>query len=311
MKAQRLPTHDPCEDDHAYDTSMQSDEAFDALSTMSIDAPSRRASNVEIELSDITPMSPHPADGEIITPVKNPIAPKLAIQIDDELTEMPSNFSTWTDTNTLMYSPSTDINEEFEADPSTDPCADVCEKYIQFPKIGHSYVVYQKNQSECIVGPHWTGLTYTASLITGSTIAYLIQQAPTLPGYCTIIALVMATISLTFLFLTGCSDPGIVRTDSGPPASGAVRYCEQCQVHMPPRAYHCDDCNCCIEELDHHCPWMGKCVGKKNMLWFQCFNVSWIAYAVFALVSTFSNAANSLETRSANGHLRALFPTSL
>ena len=56
--------------------------------------------------------------------------------------------------------------------------------------------------------PHWTGLAYTASLIVGSTIAYLLQQAPTLPMYCTYIAWVMAIISLTFLFLTGCSDPG-------------------------------------------------------------------------------------------------------
>ena len=80
-------------------------------------------------------------------------------------------------------------------EPSTDPCACICEEYIVMPKIGHQYVLYQSRNrhTELSVGPHWTGMVYTATLTLASTIAYLVQQCPTLPGYCSAIAVVMCT----------------------------------------------------------------------------------------------------------------------
>jgi hypothetical protein len=34
----------------------------------------------------------------------------------------------------------------------------------------------------------------------------------------------------------------------------------------------------CIAGLDHHCPWIGKCIGKGNMHQFAWFNCCWIFY---------------------------------
>ena len=50
-----------------------------------------------------------------------------------------------------------------------------------------------------------------------------------------------------------------------------IKYCTTCDIYRPPRAIHCGICNCCIERLDHHCPWLGTCIGKRNYKYFICF----------------------------------------
>jgi hypothetical protein len=57
-------------------------------------------------------------------------------------------------------------------------------------------------------------------------------------------------------------------------------FCNICRVPTPPhlQIYHCPDCDYCIAHCDHHCPWMGQCVGRGNMRWFIIFNVCWVIY---------------------------------
>ena len=63
-----------------------------------------------------------------------------------------------------------------------------------------------------------------------------------------------------------------------------MKYCATCDIYRPPRAIHCGKCNCCIERLDHHCPWLGTCVGKRNYKYFIVFLWS-IALMVILSVS--------------------------
>jgi len=35
------------------------------------------------------------------------------------------------------------------------------------------------------------------------------------------------------------------------------RYCTACNLEQPFRAKHCKDCNKCVAQYDHHCPWLG------------------------------------------------------
>lgn len=67
----------------------------------------------------------------------------------------------------------------------------------------------------------------------------------------------------------------------------SLPYCDICNVNQYPGTAHCSYCNCCIEKLDHHCPWMGKCIGKKNMKWFQRFIAVIVVYILQTLIVAF------------------------
>ena len=92
------------------------------------------------------------------------------------------------------------------------------------------------------------------------------------------------------LFYSGTIDPGImlkgtpedISNTEGERKDNLIRVrqlgyiscykiCRTCNIIRPLRASHCNSCNNCIQRFDHHCPWIGTCVGLRNYSFFYLF----------------------------------------
>lgn len=47
---------------------------------------------------------------------------------------------------------------------------------------------------------------------------------------------------------------------------------------------HCCFCDVCCEKYDHHCPWLGKCIGKNNLKAFSYFILFTFIFFTYTLI---------------------------
>ncbi|WVQ84850.1 hypothetical protein IAT38_007007 [Cryptococcus sp. DSM 104549] len=84
-------------------------------------------------------------------------------------------------------------------------------------------------------------------------------------------------------FLLGGGD-GENRSLMAKSSTGGARWCKKCDGWKPDRCHHCRHCDQCVLKMDHHCPWVGSCVGYHNykpFLLFISYGTLLGAYATF------------------------------
>eukprot|EP00041_Stephanoeca_diplocostata_P020420 m.456700 g.456700 ORF g.456700 m.456700 type:complete len:435 (+) comp21575_c0_seq1:257-1561(+) len=101
-------------------------------------------------------------------------------------------------------------------------------------------------------------------------------------------------IGVSAFYLANTSNPGFVCPEeqfsikpqglTAKQIEEHFEWCKICLLARPVRAKHCFVCKRCVRKFDHHCPYIGRCIGERNHGYFLIATLVNGALALFSVV---------------------------
>ena len=107
----------------------------------------------------------------------------------------------------------------------------------------------------------------------------------------TTIIFLIYIFSFIFLFLKNPGIPGREYYKKNFKIIGKERKnykkCSKCNIIIPKsfKVVHCQRCEICVKNQDHHCPWASKCIGENNLNLFYTFVCSLTIFFISLFIS--------------------------
>lgn len=167
-----------------------------------------------------------------------------------------------------------------------------------YMKLGNTYTFFGDKEGSplIVIGPHYIKYVGLCSFVSLIFIFFLCKYWTNLNlffKFSGIIIYLTFFISYTYTFLV---NPGIPKSDGNASRPKEKhKYCGICGIwiNLEDNIEHCFDCNICYEGYDHHCPWTGKCIAKRNLNSFYLFLVS-ILFIFCYLLTAFTHAQHNI-----------------
>ena len=166
---------------------------------------------------------------------------------------------------------------------------DFCFRIFRIPVFGEFSFVYSAQ---------WHRALKIVALIVSLGVPSVVEIAI---GRDQLILVALLALSLLLLTATAFSDPGVLPPAVGVEASSTQQrpseflrtpwyrqdialctFCRTCLHVRPRRSSHCRVCKVCVMEHDHHCAFLGCCIGSRNTRWFLAFLIVTCVAGVFA-----------------------------
>ena len=186
---------------------------------------------------------------------------------------------------------------------NSDQIRPITHNYL-YSKLGNTYTFFadEKGNPKIIIGPHWPLTVGVISFFTIIFFGIIIFFWKLISNFNIFLGFILYFFFLISYLATALMNPGYPKHDENTLSNknkDKTGYCSICKIwiSLEKKTTHCKFCNICIEGMDHHCPWTGKCIGRKNAIpfyFFIFFVYSFICYCVIIVLKC-KNELNKIK----------------